>query len=442
MTPKFIKDTFTILLSRGIQILLGLLNSILIARYFGPEGRGIYILAMMLPSILILLTDVGIGSATVFYSAKKAYSLKELLGANILFSILISSIAAILGILSIIFLKNTIFKGLSTAHLFLALMQLPFGIGTSFLISILIGLNKIKLYSICRVSTTLALFLSLLIILIFKKNSIELLIASQSLAYLIGFLLTLYFSKIEAGGIIFTYNSNLYNKLIIYGLKNYFNNVFSYIQYKMDILVINIYLDPLKVGLYSLAVSLTEQIWVISDSVSTLVFPRTASEKDENQLKNFTPLVMRNLIFIVSLISVFLFIIGDNLIITLFSYRFFASIEPFKVLLFGVIMISGWRILASDLYGRGMPHINSLVVVIVTIFNILLYFLLIPKYGINGAAWATVITYTLAFISGSIIYCKISKNKIIDLLIIKKTDILIYQTLLKNFIERYIKRKI
>jgi len=58
--------------------------------------------------------------------------------------------------------------------------------------------------------------------------------------------------------------------------------------------------------------------------------------------------------------------------------------------------------------------------------NIILNILLIPQYGIAGAAYATTISYSLVFIIRSIVYSKISGNRIRDFIFIKLSDLKFY----------------
>jgi Na+-driven multidrug efflux pump len=102
---------------------------------------------------------------------------------------------------------------------------------------------------------------------------------------------------------------------------------------------------------------------------------------------------------------------------------------PFQILLIGLITISGWKILANDLYGRGKPMLNTNITITSVILNIILNIILIPKSGIAGAAWATSISYSFAFVAIVVAYSKISGNRIIDIIFIKKSDFKFYRNL-------------
>ena len=91
--------------------------------------------------------------------------------------------------------------------------------------------------------------------------------------------------------------------------------------------------------------------------------------------------------------------------------------------------MSGFRILENDLKGRGKPILNTYVIALSLVLNIILNIVWIPKFGISGASWAAITSYTLALFISLIIYCKISGNQIKDVIFIKKADLKLYYNL-------------
>ena len=83
---KFTIDTSITFVTRILQLLIGLGSSVIIARVLGPRGNGIYSLAILLPALLVIFGNFGIGQSSIFYVGKKKYSAKEILANNIIFS--------------------------------------------------------------------------------------------------------------------------------------------------------------------------------------------------------------------------------------------------------------------------------------------------------------------------------------------------------------------
>jgi len=71
MAGKFTINTLITLITRILQLFLGIASSVIIARVLGPKGKGVYSLVILLPTLLITFTNIGISSASIFYIGQK-----------------------------------------------------------------------------------------------------------------------------------------------------------------------------------------------------------------------------------------------------------------------------------------------------------------------------------------------------------------------------------
>jgi len=431
--PKFVKNTLITSLARVIQLALGVGASIIVARSLGPEGKGIYSLVFLFEGVLVNFLDFGIGSATVFNIGKKKYSPREALGANIFLSTAISLASIIIGSLIIIFLGSHIFPGIPSKYLFLGLVLAPFYFYLNYIVSIMLGLQKIKLYNLLQSAVPLFFFLLLLLLLLLRRIDVVQAVFAQIAAYALAVVVAFVVAKKNSGGISFPSGTAIYKSAISYGIKNYIGNIITFFQYRANVFLINIFLNPLAVGFYSVAAGLVEQMWIVSEAAGAMLFPRVAGESDKKNLDSFTPRVCRNVMFITLIACIFLFFIGPYLIGFFYSSSFSDSIAPFKILLAGIVAMSGWRILSSDFYGRGLPMINTYISAASVAVSIALNIVLIPQLGIIGAAWATSISYIASFLMILLVYRKISGNRIRDVLFMNGSDIVYYKRMMSNF---------
>lgn len=429
MLGKFTKNTLITFFTRILQLILGIGTSVIIARVLGPEGKGIYSLAILLPALLIIFTNLGIGPASVYYIGKKKYAPKEVFGNNIISSIFISIFTVLVGLIIIFFFSNSLFPGVAKEYLFLALSLIPFQIFLNFVINILLSLQKIKKYNLIQLIHTFVFLFLIIIFLLGLHFGIKATIIAGALSLFIACIILFIQTRKETGGLSLSLNKDLSKDLLSYGVKSYLGNIATFLYLRIDMWMINIFLNPLAVGLYSIAVVLSEKIQLISQSAGTLLFPKVSSETDGKRLKEFTPLVCRNVLFVTILIAIFFFFLSRWLIVLFYSERFLESVLPFQILLIGAMAVSSSGIIAKDLAGRGKPIINTYIAIISLVLNILLNIILIPTLGIIGAAWASAISYAFMLILKIIIYSRISRNKIRDILFIKKSDFRFYKNL-------------
>ncbi len=434
----FTKNIMITFFVRVLTVSLGIGISVIIARTLGPEGQGIYSLTILFPTLLVLFTGFGINSATTYFVGKKKYSTKEIFGNNIILSILISAFSILIGLIIISFFSNQLFPEVPNKYLILALGLIPFSVFFNFIINILLGLQKIKRYNLVKLFEPLFFFLLMIIFFIFFYPKIDFAILAQILSFALTVLILFLLVKKEVGGIICKNNKHYLKNTFSYGFKTYLGSIFVFLHHKIDIFLVNIFVNPMAAGFYFIAVKLAEMIWHFSQSVTTILFPKVASERSEKQLKEFTPLVCRNVLFVSFLTVIFLFIFKKWLITLFYTKTFLDSVQPFQILLIGVLAYSGLRILNSDLMGRGKPMPNTYISGFSIILNIVLNIALIPRFGITGAAWATAVSYSLAFFIMLLVYSKISNNKIRDVIFVKKSDFKFYKEFLVLLKTKYL----
>jgi len=427
---KFTIDTSITFVARTLQLAFGIGISVIIARILGPQGKGIYSLAILLPVFLISFGNVGIGQASVFYVGKRIHLPKEIFGNNIILSFLLGIFSFFIGLIIILFFSDYLFPEIAKTYLFLALFLIPLQFFLSFINYLLLGMQRIKEYNFINIFQPFIFLVLLLIFLLTLKLGVEEVIVANILSCFATIIVLFYLAKRIIGVFHLCFNKSYIKDAFGYGFKLYLGNIIQFLHYRIDIFLVNIFLNPLAVGFYSIAVVLVEKIWLISQSAGIMLFPKVSSETNKKNLKEFTPLVCRNILLVTLIGAILLFFIGRLLIVFFYSEKFLNSILPFQILLIGAVTMSGWRILANDLYGRGRPELNIYISFMSVVLNIILNILWIPKFGIAGAAWATSVSYTFAFILILFIYSKISKNSIRNIIFIKASDFQVYSNIL------------
>jgi len=159
--------------------------------------------------------------------------------------------------------------------------------------------------------------------------------------------------------------------------------------------------------------------------------PRIAKMSKE-EAKLFTPRVCRITFLPIVVICLLIFLLRENLIIFVFGREYQASISVLALLLPGILVFTIWKILANDIIAQGYPLRYSFTAGFSLVTMIALDLYLVPRFGINGAAVASSISYIVATAFIIFIYTKITKNRIRSLLIPVKADLLFYKNIIAN----------
>jgi O-antigen/teichoic acid export membrane protein len=69
--------------------------------------------------------------------------------------------------------------------------------------------------------------------------------------------------------------------LLRFGSLSYLGNVTSYVNYRFDVLIVNLFAGARQVGLYAVGTSLAEIVWFITNAASIVLAPRVASAKPD-----------------------------------------------------------------------------------------------------------------------------------------------------------------
>jgi O-antigen/teichoic acid export membrane protein len=424
----FTKNAAITAVTRIFIFLFSLCTTIIIARILGPEGKGIYSLAVLLPAMIMKFTNLGIGPATVYYVAKREFPEGMVFGNNIILSLILGILSMIIGAGIIVLFHNIIFPGVKPLYLFYALILAPLTILNTNILHILLGKQYMVRYNIMSFLYAFVLFISVtLCLIVFRLHILGLIIATVVALSLVDSILVVH--RINDTRVIsFVLNKNYVSKTIGFGLPSNVSNILTYMNYRFDMLLVSAFMTPTAVGLYSVSVGVVEQSWLLSSSAGTVLFPRISNERNEQVKRELTPFICRNIIFITTLIAIALYFTSPWLIQLLFSNKFTQAVAPLRILLPGIVALSGWHLLYNDIAGRGKPHLNVYVNLVAVTVNILLNIFLIPRYGIRGAALATTISYSTAFIGTVFIYRRITGNSLLKLLLLQSKDFFLYKS--------------
>ncbi|MEK9667088.1 MAG: polysaccharide biosynthesis C-terminal domain-containing protein, partial [Deltaproteobacteria bacterium] len=175
---------------------------------------------------------------------------------------------------------------------------------------------------------------------------------------------------------------------------------------------------------YVIAVGISEKLWLMSQAASTVLLPRLSQLSDEeSKRKALTPLIARWVLLSTLLVALILATLAPWLIIWIFGLDYSGALLPLWILLPGIVFGAASRVLANDIAARGLPEWNLYTSLFVVTVNLIGNILLIPGYGLAGAAASTTIAYSLNFILRIFIYGKISENIWIDSIFIKLSDL-------------------
>ena len=93
-----------------------------------------------------------------------------------------------------------------------------------------------------------------------------------------------------------------------------------------------------------------------------------------------------------------------------------------RLLLPGIVAFTVFKVLNMDLAGKGRPWVSLYVAVPAVLLNVALNLYFIPRYGANGAALASTVSYTVSALAFLIVYARAVDMPLGELLTYRRSD--------------------
>ncbi len=204
----------------------------------------------------------------------------------------------------------------------------------------------------------------------------------------------------------------MFKKTSKIGFNLYLAAIFSFLCLRFDLLMVKSMVDSTSAGYYSLAVSLSDAVYLLPVVVGTILFAKLSKLDALSKKRVFTFKILFILSLIMFLATGVAFFLIRPVISLFYGVEYLPSVKPFIYLLPGVFFISLSTIIQNFIASTGrswLPFIGPLVAFIV---NLSLNFYFIPLYSESGAAIASSISYFLWFCIGLRILSSIKERDV------------------------------
>jgi O-antigen/teichoic acid export membrane protein len=423
LKKSIIANSFWTLATSLTSRIGALVFTIILARYLMPEGYGLYSIVLSTAMIFYIFTDLGINNSFVRYISfalsrdKKNISTYYLYLSKIkLFLVLIISgllLVFAYPISFFVFRNPLILIPLLVAAFYIFFMSLE-----AFYNRIFYSVEKVKYTTLRELLNQGLKIIFALIIFYIVASAYR--ITAIFLSMIVISALLLFLNKLYIKKFIPQLRSKSPGKIDKKKVRKFIGFMtlasistvfFSYI----DSIMLAIYLSPEYVGYYRAAFSLVLGITGIVGIPSVALFPFFTKMKSKIANKKLFNKAFRY-ISIISIPSIFALIILGRFFIRLFyGYEYLSATLPLYALSFIVFFSVCVALFVSFFSARGKPQLFAKLILLTSILNILLNFILIslflyfysPEMAILGAAIATTASWAFYFVA----ILKISKKE-------------------------------
>lgn len=394
---RYFKNTGWLFAGRMTSMVLAFFVGVYVARYLGPSQYGLLSYVVSFAGLFGIFASLGIDSILSRELIKTPEKRDELLGSGFILKLVGSLFAIFLIIITLFFLKTNYLTSSLILLFSLSFIILSFGVIDNYFQANVWAQKTVKIQITSLIVTNI-----LKLIFIYYHVSLFWFVIIYSID-----------ATILISGLILTYKKmglHIYkwkfdNPTIKMLLKNSWPLILSGIAIsvylRIDQVMITNMIGTTANGIYSVATKISEVWYFIPSIICTSLFPAIINARKTDKAiyeKRITRLYSL-MIYLSLVIAIFISSFAGTIVSNLFGHDYLGAINVLKIQIWAGVGIFLGYAMTQYLIAENYTKIFFAVTLLGAVSNVLLNLILIPKYGIAGSAWATLIAYSVATFS-------------------------------------------
>ncbi len=403
---------------------VGLATSVVVSRSLGPSDKGAYDLVLSTAMLFALVLGLSMPSGITFAVARHASAGRAVAAWSV--GIGIAQAMAAVGLLVALSrtdLAHTMGPAAADSAYWIVLPLLVAALCVApSLKAILIGDQRVALASWLELLGRVVTFLVLVAFAVFQGD------AATSYDFIKATLIGSALGTAAYLPVAVKINPQLAHAalrtIVRFATPSYGANVLQFLNYRVDLFLVAYFRDLREVGLYALAATLAQLVWLISRAVATAVFARIGSDSDDAYEAARRTAVLSRILFVIQMcFAAILAVLSTPLLHVLYGSSFEPAASAIWLLLPGVAVFGVPTVLAAHLAGLGRPGLNLVVSACGLVVTVVLDVLLIPAFGMNGAAVASSASYASSTAMMAVFFSRSTGVSVSELFILRASDL-------------------
>jgi O-antigen/teichoic acid export membrane protein len=377
-----------------VIIMANTVGGILTARILGPTGKGELTAVMLWPNIFASIGSLGMVESIAYFAGReRSQNLPSILSTGWLIASAQAVTLMLIGFLVMPGLMQQ-YSSLAvwTGRLFL--LFIPLNLVTLYQRSIFHGRGLMAIYN------ALALIVNCGYVVILGALAVAgfLTVLTCTLALLFVQVILLAYELYWLGRKDWFHLARIFpiRPILSYGLKAHIGNISSTLNLRLDQMLMAAILPPDVLGLYVVAVTLSNGVGLFSSAIALVTFPAMVSSGRNTQHKSFAKFMRLNF-WVTAILAVAMLVLSPILTQVLFGQSYVGSVATCRILCVAAVFASMSSVLKSGLKGLGKPLISTYGELVGLVGTAVLLFALLPRWQMLGAAIASLIAYALSF---------------------------------------------
>jgi O-antigen/teichoic acid export membrane protein len=417
---------------------IGIFNAFLFARLLGPAVKGDYYLLVMLPATGMVLVQLGLPSALAFFAAR--HRTVGMMRKTVLLTVVLSAVAVLVGAPLLPLLEDGLLQSMDPALVVATACVLPVLLLRTLSSSILIALKAVRWFAVVMLAEAIAntvLLIFLVGVLGLGLVGAVAMYATSSILGMTGLWIgarRVVAATPPAGGV-------GYRELLRYGLPLYLGSLTSFFSNRADVFLIAALATDASasLGYYSMAVTLAEMATYLPGAVASIFLPHVAGAQRSDADRDVTTVSRATLLLTGA--SALLLAPAGTILISVLLPAFTPALPALYVLLPAVVSLAVMRVVGEYVSGLGLTGRTSVATVLGFGINLVANVILIPRFGIVGAAAASLISYTASALAITLIASRLSSAPLARFWVPRPADARFIWTTGRDLVRQVMRRR-
>ena len=426
--PTLLQDALVTIVTRfGLAVLI-FSTDIVLARVLGSDAKGRFTLVLLFSQLAALVVGWGMDSALAVVAGRDKATARSGFANAVIWSAVVGGFAVVIsgwlyGLPTDVRPRgplSAIIPNLSAAQFTYAALAIPGELFFSIGLFALLGRRRIAAYSAIRLLRRLMLLVGIVGVVLVSRLSLERALVIN-IASLVLTAAAIAWAARQDGVASVRPSAALLQEELRFGSRSLLGTVAERLQFRADAFIVNAFHGVRQTGVYSVTSGLAETLWYIPNALGTVMFSRAVDPHAD--AGRIAAVLTRTTIAVAVVTAIPAFALGPRLVRLVYGSAFTDAGVALRLILPGIVAYSVVAVLSRYIVGRGRPGVGTFVLVTGLVLNIAANLILVPRFGINGAAASSSISYGLTALLTLAVFRRLSGRGIAETLIIRRSDL-------------------
>lgn len=412
---SFLRDSSSMLLWRGLSICIGAVTSTLLVRWLGPVDRGALTLVVLAVSLAAVVLQAGVPEALIYILGSERFPHEEVISSVLGYALMLITVSAVLTPL----LPATWF-GADAVMKLMAIIAIGSSVLVTILRHVLIAEKKFRQYTQSIMLEGMVYLSAIVLIRITIGLTVQVALAAYALSLTVVLGRLAWARTRNSGGAVnpLRIRWEIVRTCLGYGSHLFVTGLGGFAVQRINYVVLERVSGLAAVGRYTAASTLPSIFANLPQQLATVLYSHVAADKNSDRSSRLTVATFALLAAVCAVAIVFVGIWAEPIVEVLFGQSY-AGIGPSLVILsVGTCCLGLASVLFNALAGRGEQRIGSYLTLVNVVCIAVLSYIMIPRWGLAGAATAYALTAAVNLACVAVVFCRLTRVRLSDFAVV------------------------